>query len=850
MRQSWKIFIRDVARLGRVPRAWIILIGLVITPALYSWVNIAAFRDPYGHTQNIKVAVVNEDKGASNELTGKVDVGSEVIEKLRNNDQLGWQFLDAEEADKALLKGDVYAAVTIPEDFSENLVGMLDGTFAKPQLVYRVNEKNNAIAVKITDTGAKGLDKQITAAFKEQVATVAAENVKDTGTDFESKVTRAMNNTSSAFGETAQEIDGNRQSLARIQGKLDDAAASMSGAKSTVADVSTALGDAQQALTEISSLVDQAQGGIGDFTDQTTDAFVNGASAVADGTAQAQESIADVTAGLNQAGDRFDYATQRANTAIDASAESIAQLKALRDSSTLSPQVAKEIDDAIQRLEEGNESNRRLVGNLGALSKDTQTAAQDVQASADAINQAAADTKATSQTLRDTVTTAIPEINRAMSGLSSTASALSATLEAQKGTMQEADGLLDGVAQQLRATKDTLSDFDTNLAALQDSLRSVQGDVRSLKAAMNSQVVEDITGLNADEIGHFFAEPIELKSETVYPVDSYGSAMAALFTNLSLWIGAFVLMVIFRVEVDKEGFHRVTVGQAYLGRFLLMAAMVIIQAVTVTVGDVLIGVQTVNAPAFVITGVLIGLTYLSIIYALSTSLGHLGRGLCVVLAIIQIPGASGLYPIELLPGFFHAIYPLLPFTYGIDAMRETIGGFYGTHYFQYMGVLAFMFLLFFVCGLVLRKALAHFNVIFNRELRDTELFDYENVQVVGSGYRIADVIQALDSRSGLKKDLDRRAHNWGYWLKLVAIAGIVGVVILIVVSGLLPAQKPLLLAIWTAWCLLVIAAAVTLEYLRISLKQSAELVTLDEDEIKHPARAGVDSGVDSTEGEN
>ena len=261
--------------------------------------------------------------------------------------------------------------------------------------------------------------------------------------------------------------------------------------------------------------------------------------------------------------------------------------------------MAKEIDDAIQRLEEGNESNRRLVGDLGALSKDTQTAAQDVQASADAINQAAADTKATSQTLRDTVTTAIPEINRAMSGLSSTASALSATLAAQKGTMQEADGLLDGVAQQLRATKDTLSDFDTNLAALQDSLRSVQGDVRSLKAAMNSQVVEDITGLNADEIGHFFAEPIELKSETVYPVDSYGSAMAALFTNLSLWIGAFVLMVIFRVELDKEGFHRVTVGQAYLGRFLLMAAMVIIQAVTVTVGDVLIGVQTVNAPASV-----------------------------------------------------------------------------------------------------------------------------------------------------------------------------------------------------------------------------------------------------------
>ena len=113
---------------------------------MYSWVNIAAFRDPYGNTENIKVAVVNEDKGANNDLTGHVDVGKQVVDKLQDNHQLGWQFLGADEADKALHEGDVYAAVTIPEDFSENLVSMLDGTFTKPQLVYRVNEKNNAIA--------------------------------------------------------------------------------------------------------------------------------------------------------------------------------------------------------------------------------------------------------------------------------------------------------------------------------------------------------------------------------------------------------------------------------------------------------------------------------------------------------------------------------------------------------------------------------------------------------------------------------------------------------------------------------------------------------------------------------
>ena len=67
---------------------------------------------------------------------------------------------------------------------------------------------------------------------------------------------------------------------------------------------------------------------------------------------------------------------------------------------------------------------------------------------------------------------------------------------------------------------------------------------------------------------------------------------------------------------------------------------------------------------------------MSVIFALSTTFMHVGKGVCVALVILQVPGASGLYPIEMMPAFFRAIYPLLPFTYSIDAMRETIGGFY------------------------------------------------------------------------------------------------------------------------------------------------------------------------------
>ena len=36
VRKSWQVFARDVGRLARVRKAWIIVIGVLITPALYA----------------------------------------------------------------------------------------------------------------------------------------------------------------------------------------------------------------------------------------------------------------------------------------------------------------------------------------------------------------------------------------------------------------------------------------------------------------------------------------------------------------------------------------------------------------------------------------------------------------------------------------------------------------------------------------------------------------------------------------------------------------------------------------------------------------------------------------------
>ena len=837
MRYAWQIFTRDIARLGRTKKAWIILIGVVITPALYSWVNIAAFWDPYGATENIKVAVVNEDKGGFSEVTGRIDVGKQVTEQLHENHQLGWQFFDAEAAERSLERGDTYATITIPSDFSSELLGALNGQYTQPALEYRVNEKASAIAPKITDTAASSLDKQITSAFKEQVAEAAASNVRDEGNKFQNKIQQSRQRSEGAFDKAANNIESARSDLQRVGDKLGSAQSSMSGAKQTLSDVEQAMTDAQAALGDVQGIISDAQGNVTGYTDSLTSAFVEGATGLAEGTSRAQESVADITARLDQANSRFNSATQQTNDAISAGDESIKQLRGIVNSPAISPSVAGPLNDAISTLEDGNAANKQLLGNLQALSNDSNETAKSIKSTADAVNQAAQDTKQTSQTLSDAVDKSVPELNRAMSNLSSKVGGFSATLETQKATMKEAQRLVDGVAKQLGATQEAVRSFDADLASLEEGVEGARDDVRAITATSRTKELQTITGLNSEEIGNFFADPVEVKSEPVYPVGSYGSAMAALFTNLSLWIGAFVLMVIIRVEVDLEGFKRLTVGQAYLGRFMLMALLVLVQAVIVTVGDLAIGVQTVSPVGFVATGMLISLAYLSIIYALSTALGHVGRGLAVVLVTVQIPGASGLYPIELMPTFFRAIYPLLPFSYGIDAMRETIGGFYGLHYWKFMAVLALMFVTSFILGLIGRRSFAHFNLLFNRELAKTDLIAAENVQIVGDGYRFADVIKALQGKEEFVADLEKRKHDYQHWIRIAAVVGFVGMVVLGIIAALVPSQKPFLLGIWTLWCLVILAIAVTLEYLRQSLAQSAELVDLDEEELQHSVAA-------------
>ena len=119
MKTILKIFRRDLKKIFTNSMAIILIVGVAVLPSLYAWFNIYANWDPYGSTGNMQVAVINADEGAEIENLS-ICVGNQIVTNLKANDSIDWKFVSKEEAMHGVKSGKYYAAVEIPENFSES----------------------------------------------------------------------------------------------------------------------------------------------------------------------------------------------------------------------------------------------------------------------------------------------------------------------------------------------------------------------------------------------------------------------------------------------------------------------------------------------------------------------------------------------------------------------------------------------------------------------------------------------------------------------------------------------------------------------------------------------------------
>ncbi|PTF04976.1 YhgE/Pip domain-containing protein [Staphylococcus devriesei] len=187
MKNALKLFKTDLKRVAKTPAVWVILAGLAILPSFYAWFNLWAMWDPYSNTGHIKVAVVNEDQG--DKVRGrKINVGNTLEDNLKKNDKFDWQFVSREKADHEIKMGKYYAGIYIPKSFSHHITGTLRKKPQQADIEYKVNQKINAVAPKMTDTGSTVIVDEANKQFNETVTKTLLQEANKVGLQIEDEV--------------------------------------------------------------------------------------------------------------------------------------------------------------------------------------------------------------------------------------------------------------------------------------------------------------------------------------------------------------------------------------------------------------------------------------------------------------------------------------------------------------------------------------------------------------------------------------------------------------------------------------------------------------------------------------
>ena len=830
MRGSVRIFRRDLLRLVRVPAAWIVIIGMAFVPALYAWFNIAGFWDPYSHTSHIRVAVANEDEGATKDQIGTVNVGAMLETQLKENDQLGWHFVSADEARAEVERGDSYAAFVIPASFSRDLTGIVDGTYVKPNIQYYVNEKNNAVAPKITGAGATSLDRQINSAFVSTVAKVLSEKASEAGVSIANNADQKRSDVSASVSEASAKLGSASQTLDGMGAKIDAAKASVASARATLSDLDAAASELSTSLDQADQLVSDSRTSLASFSSQMGGALdglsSNAASALAGVSANAGTLDGAVQGASGRVGGLLTEGTSINNSVGDV----LAELNALGIGNL--PAAGTALTD----LTNQNAALSTALGDLTTLNSDLSATSTSISDALTKASDASAAVSTAVTNARSGVSSQLPAISSALDDFSSASSSMRGSLDTLRSQRDQVSGLLDQLDSLLDGAKTATQTSATNVAAIKTDLGSVATDISSLSSSNTLRDLADSLGVNAESIASFMASPTKIETKAVYPVAAYGSAMAPLFTNLALWIGAFSLVLLFKLDVDEEGIGPISSASKYMGRWMLLAFFGVIQALVVSTGVLVIGVQTVSRLGFVGTSMVISMVFVSIVYMLSTCFQHIGKGLCVIIMVVQIPGSAGLYPIEVLPSFFRFLHPLFPFTYGINALREIVGGFYGHTYLSCLAVLGAEALVAFAIGLALRPFLVNLNAMITRDLSSSGLFLSEATRVPSNRYRLTQIVAALADHDGFQRSVSRRAarfeRRYPMIRRVAIVLGIIVPVALAVLSVANVAEVPIVLGAWIVWVLLVISFLIGLQYLREALARQQLLGAMEEEDVR------------------
>lgn len=715
MKNILKIFLIDSGRILSNVVALVVIMGLCVLPSLYAWFNIFSNWDPYGQesTSNLQIAVFSEDSG--DRIAGEdVNIGTNVLEGLKANKTIGWVFVDnRKDAVEGVHSGKYYAALVIPENFTKDMISFIGGTVAHPSITYYENDKKNAIAPKITAKAKTAVQEQVNATF----ITTLAKAMVGTGkvlTATDSSGNNPLDSGINTLNDIDTELDVYIAVMSSFVQITDSAQNLINTSQSMLPGVKDTFGQSQAMISSMKTLLNlsgQTEHYAGDMFSLTMEAVISSMDDIRSGISQDRDTI-------KSTGETVDAATK---TGIQTAAELLADTSSMFDSNVQAiigsdAEANKQIADIRAQLKEV-QSNLKIIAEKSNLTvADTNTL---IDESISTLGTAISEMKDLEATYETNIE---PQFDKSMDAAQN-------SLTRATSSLQSLDSDFDMVSPVLAAYYNSIGSGQGNLKDSLKSAQSLDNKVERLRNALtkirdDKQYQELLKMLreDPDSLGAFIASPVNLETKQIYPIATYGSAMTPFYTVLALWVGALILVAIVHVKVEPIDGMNIKPYQAFFGRYMLFFVVGQIQTLITVFGDLFyIRIQCENPFLFWLAGAVTSLTFTLFIYSLTVAFQNIGEALAVVIMVIQVAGAGGTFPIEVLPKAYQVMYKFLPFPYAMNCMRETIGGMYRNDYWKYLMHLSAYIVVALFIGLALGRPFRSLNRMIDKSKEQAEI---------------------------------------------------------------------------------------------------------------------------------
>lgn len=719
MKHIFQIFRHDVQGICNHFLALVIAIGLCVLPALYAWLNIYSNWDPYSNTGQLEIAVVNLDSGFTSDDGERINLGNSVVEELRNNDSIGWFFLDnKEEAIDGVRSGRFYAAISFEESFSADMYNGIFESGVRPTLNYYVNGKKNAIATKITDTAVSTLENSINEKYiqivTEKVFTelnLIADEITDEHTA--DKAIIDLHN----LRDNLMAYDSVLASFLDAGTILDQVSAS---SKEGLAMAQEHLNQAENQLTNAGTELDAEVDSFENFSVKLDGELLDGQSRLNTLLVQLRE------AKLEQDADAMrDDLHDIANTAsgLLASLDRITSLLT-RLGMPEKGDAAENIKAAINTSEEVK-ALHNIRNTVRAVKEETERLSAAVDAGGykqvaevnltDIIKTLEQNKNLYDGQVYGSVHNMLDGMGDSLEKCGELVTAMSALVRDTDQVLESAMGTQQALTVSMRMLRTVIERGVSRIDALLSAVEQAQGDEKV-------QMLNRFLHSDAEVLGNFFKEPVQMEENYIYPMMNYGSGVAPFYTVLSIWVGMTILSSLIVIRPEVNCYPGAKMWELYFGRYLLFMVMSLIQTAIIVAGDLyFFHIQCLHPGLFWLAAMATSITVSLLVYTLALSFGDVGKALCIIIMVIQIAGSGGTFPIEALPQFFQNVYMFFPFPYAIDAMRECVGGMYGNFYWLCLARLGAFCVASLLVGLVIRVPFIGLFDFFEERMEETDM---------------------------------------------------------------------------------------------------------------------------------